>query len=527
VTGATGGSTTPGSPAGDDLRSVVADLQQALLPAALPVLPEAVIAARYLVAGQDQAAGGDWFDAIALSDGRVAVVVGDVVGHGVAATAAMGQLRAVLNELLLAERGLDVVLERIDAFAARTPALRAATLALAVLDPAEGGLEYATCGHPPPLVVTGSRSTRYLRPAPGGPLGTGRTPAIARDRLARSELLLLYSDGLVERPDSSLARRLTELAAVASKATASALPPAGASGSTAERLCQLTVERLTEAGRADDVTTLAVERLARRLPEVHLTLPAAVDSLTVIRQAIRDWMAEACPADDDQDGVHMAVVEVVTNAIEHAYADGEPGLIEFDLALRPDGQLECAVSDYGTWRAPDPAAVDRGNGLMVAGHMIDQMTISHPADADGAADGAPSTVVRLVRRLSRPATVTRDSAPDAGPRPAWPRFAVQAMLTAGTAVARVRGPVDIATADEFLRRLLAACRGGTVPLVLDLTTVSCLASAGVSALFRLSDQVGRHKSRLDIVAGRGSHVADVLRIAGLSFAESPSACASA
>ena len=527
MTGATGGRTTSGFRAGDGVTSVVAELQRALLPAGLPVLPEVVIAARYLAADRDRAAGGDWFDAITMPDGGVAVVVGDIVGHGVAATAAMGQLRAVLNELLVAEGRLDVVLERIDAFAARTPALRAATLALAVLDPADGGLQYTTCGHPPPLVVTGSRSTRFLRPAPGGPLGTGGPPAIATDRLARGELLLLYSDGLVERPGRPLADGLTELAAVASEATAGPPLPAGTPRGTAERLCQLTVERLTRAGYADDVTTLALERLARRLPEVHLTLPAAVGSLTVIRRAIGEWMAEACPADDDQDSVHMAVVEVVTNAIEHAYADREPGLIEFDLALRTDGQLECVVSDYGSWHAPDPAAPDRGNGLMVAEHMTDRMTISHPAESAGAADGAPTTVVRLLHRLSRPASLASEAVPDADPSPAWPRFGVQAMLTAGTAVARVRGPVDIATADEFLRRLLAACRGGTVPLVLDLTTVSYLASAGVSALFRLSDQIGRHKNRLDIVARRGSHVGDVLRIVGLSFSEPPTARAGA
>ena len=127
-------------PAGDSVRDrgIVAVLQEALLPAALPVLPRARIAARYLVAGQEQAAGGDWFDAIPLADGSVALVVGDVVGHGVAAAAAMGQLRAVLTELLAAEANLGTVLERADAFAARTPALRAATLALAVLDPAGG-----------------------------------------------------------------------------------------------------------------------------------------------------------------------------------------------------------------------------------------------------------------------------------------------------------------------------------------------------------------------------------------------------
>ena len=88
----------PGN-AHDDMlgrRAIVAELQEALLPTALPVLPRARIAARYLVAGQEQAAGGDWFDAIPLNGGAVALVVGDVIGHGLSASAAMGQLRAVL-----------------------------------------------------------------------------------------------------------------------------------------------------------------------------------------------------------------------------------------------------------------------------------------------------------------------------------------------------------------------------------------------------------------------------------------------
>src|SRR4249919_2602692 len=87
-------------------REIVAELQQALLPTSLPVLPRARIAARYLAAGHEQSAGGDWFDAIPLAGGSVALVVGDVVGHGVAASAAMGQLRAVLAELLAAEGDL-------------------------------------------------------------------------------------------------------------------------------------------------------------------------------------------------------------------------------------------------------------------------------------------------------------------------------------------------------------------------------------------------------------------------------------
>jgi serine phosphatase RsbU (regulator of sigma subunit) len=115
---------------------MVLALQEALLPPALPVLPRARIAARYLAAGQEQAAGGDWFDAVPLTGGTVALVVGDVVGHGIAASAAMGQLRSVLDELLAAEPDLGTVLTRAEVFAAERAALRAATMARCATPPA-------------------------------------------------------------------------------------------------------------------------------------------------------------------------------------------------------------------------------------------------------------------------------------------------------------------------------------------------------------------------------------------------------
>lgn len=114
------------------VRDVVAELQEALLPSALPVLPQVTVAARYLVAEHDLAAGGDWFDAVPLPDGRLALVVGDIVGHGVAASAAMGQLRAVLNELLTETGDLEQAMSRADRMASRSPVMRAATICAAV-----------------------------------------------------------------------------------------------------------------------------------------------------------------------------------------------------------------------------------------------------------------------------------------------------------------------------------------------------------------------------------------------------------
>ena len=342
-------------------REVVAELQEALLPAALPVLPRVRIAARYLVAGQEQSAGGDWFDAIPLADGSVALIVGDVVGHGVAASAAMGQLRAVLTELLAAEADLGRVLERADAFAARTPALRAATLALAVLDPASGKLRYTTWGHPPPLVIGTDGAARYLEGTGTGPLGTGSPPVLAISVLAPGELVLLYSDGLVERPDRTLDEGMAELAAAAAVAAAEQAP-AFAADPAAERVCRRSVELLTRTGRADDVTALAAQRLVHPVPALRLELPSERPSLTTTRDAFAGWLSLLDVAADDADALHLALVEVFTNAIEHAYPRGQPGIIELEARLGDDGNVECRVTDHGSWRQPDPADADRGHG---------------------------------------------------------------------------------------------------------------------------------------------------------------------
>ena len=366
-------------------RGIVAELQEALLPTALPVLPRARIAARYLVAGQDHAAGGDWFDAIPLNDGGVALVVGDVVGQGVAASAAMGQLRAVLAELLAAEDDLGHVLRRTDAFAARMPSLRAATLALVVLDLAAGTLRYTTCGHPPPLVVSPDGKARYLE-VTAGPLGTGSPPTLATSALIPGELVLLYSDGLIERPDRTIAEGMAELAAAAADAAANRSlahlsAEHGADPAAAERVCQLTVELLTRTGLGDDVTALAAQWLAAPVPPLHLALPSERPSLTTARDAFACWLNRLDAAADDWEALHLAMVEVFTNAIEHAYPPDLPGTVEVDARLESDGSVACLITDHGTWRPPDPSDADRGHGLMVAGQVVDKLLVSHPGAA--------------------------------------------------------------------------------------------------------------------------------------------------
>jgi anti-sigma regulatory factor (Ser/Thr protein kinase)/anti-anti-sigma regulatory factor len=509
-------------------QEMVAQWQEALLPTALPVLPRARIAARYLVSGPDEPAGGDWFDAIPCADGRIALAVGDVVGHGVAASAAIGQLRTVLAELLAAEADLAYLLERIDAFAARTPALRAATLALAVLDPADGTLRYTTCGHPPPLVVGTDGAARFLDGTGTGPLGTGSVPVLASGMLAPGELVLLYSDGLIERPDRTIPEGMADLAAVAGDAVAgrtvalNAVPP-GVDASAAERVCQLTVELLTRTGYADDVTALAAQRIADPVPALRLELPSERASLTVARDAFAEWLGRLDVTAEDREALHLAMVEIVTNAIEHAYPDGEAGFVGLEAALGDDGSVECRITDQGTWQRPDPAKADRGHGLMVAGQVVDAMLVSHPPQPASEperekAGGTRGTVVALRHRLRRPAILAAGHR-NAGVM-AYPSelpFSVDTSIQAdGTARALVSGPVDISTADQLTRRLLAACRGGTVPLVAVLTGVTQLASAGVRALYLVRDRLAAHELDLTLITEPGSSAQLVLDLVHLS-----------
>jgi anti-anti-sigma factor len=506
-------------------RDVVIALQEALLPKGLPVLPGARIAARYLAAGQDQAAGGDWFDAIPLRDGRVALVVGDVVGHGVAASAAMGQLRAVLRHVLTVEPDPAVALGQLDGFAASDPALRAATSCVAVLSPTDGALRYATCGHPPPLVVAPDGTTRFLPATGSGPLGTGSVPVLGSAALAAGEVVLLYSDGLVERPGHTLPEQMAALAAVAGDAAANRMLPAAAAATLADRVCQLSVELLTRTGYADDVTALAAQRLTAPVRALTAELPAEPASVITMRRALDDWLDEIGVATADRQVLELAVTEAVTNAAEHAYPPGRAGTVRLEATLGADGYLETRVSDRGRWRVPDLRIPDRGQGLMLATQLAEQLRVTHPPQEATAPAGSKGTIVTLRHSLHRPAMLASGSSAVVTASPARVPFTAE-LVAAGpagpagpagepSATVRVAGPVDVTTAERFSARLLSACRAGVLPLTVNLTGVTILASAGVRVLYDVRDQLAAHGNTLTLVTVPYSAAAAVLDVVRL------------
>jgi serine phosphatase RsbU (regulator of sigma subunit) len=179
-------------------------------------LPGVDIAGCYRPADQEHDIGGDWYDVFALPGGRVAIVVGDIVGHDLPAAAAMGRLHSALRVIAGGRQaGPRQVLEALDEACPSIPGAAFATLAYGEYDPRTCVLRYACAGHPPPLLVT-DRRARYLQGGRSTPLAvTDRPRAEAELAVPPGSMLLWYSDGLVERRDSDLDAGMGLLSAVA------------------------------------------------------------------------------------------------------------------------------------------------------------------------------------------------------------------------------------------------------------------------------------------------------------------------
>jgi PAS domain S-box-containing protein len=245
-------------------------LQQRLLPQQLPVVDRLSFAAHYESAGEHNQAGGDWYDVISLSETKVGIVVGDVVGHGAPAAAIMGHLRSALSAYLLEGHQPAQALRLLSRAAARVDGALASTAVCLVLDTATGQLCWSAAGHPPPLLLdpnNASQPAQFLTGARGGVLGAGAGGGFtvahtdAWLRLPPGASVLLYTDGLVERRDQDLNEGLRRLArAVAANRHA---PP--------EELLRAALAGALSGGRPEDDVALVVARL-EPVPEPVMVL---------------------------------------------------------------------------------------------------------------------------------------------------------------------------------------------------------------------------------------------------------------
>jgi serine phosphatase RsbU (regulator of sigma subunit) len=230
-------------------RAVADQLQQSLLPDRLPSVPGLRLAARSQPGDPSHQVGGDWYDVLTLPSGKVGLVVGDVVGHDVAAAAAMGQIRAALRSVAAFESSPGAVLDRVNEIAEMYDVTELTTCLYAVVDPGTRVVIWASAGHLNPLLVLDAGASQLLDGDPGPPLGVSGT-AVYTDRSCRvppGGSLLLYTDGLVERSSRPIDDGLALLESVRGPHR------------DPEQLCEQVLTLLAgEPATYDDVTLLAL-----------------------------------------------------------------------------------------------------------------------------------------------------------------------------------------------------------------------------------------------------------------------------
>ncbi|UMB68538.1 SpoIIE family protein phosphatase [Mycobacterium paraterrae] len=480
-------------------------VQRALLSPSLPVLPGADIAAEYLVATEDTGAGGDWFDAVVGDSGSVFLVVGDVVGHGVDAAAVMAQLRTAIRVHLLAGSGIAESLTAVDEFSRHVPGSKAATVCIARLDPSTGSFEYCTAGHPPPLLIAGGRP-RFLQPSGAGPLGSGIGFRTAAETIAVGDAILIYSDGIIERPGRPLAASTAEFADIAARILGGSAFPIEAPTRPVERLCSQTLElMLRTTGYNDDVTLLAVQRRTPP-PALELSVDATVHAARDVREPLRAWLAEIGADDVDVLVIVQILCEFVENSYEHGYRSSTVDRIEVQARLDERGEVHASVTDHGQWKAPSSDPGMRGRGLMLANALA---TASRVAGTDR------GTVASITHRLSRPARIVTDPnvLPAAAPSAA-PEFFTE--VVEGRLV--VHGDVDNATAPILATHIARQSRSGTHSLTVELSAVTHLGSTGLRILAEAQERSRQHGTDLGLIAPPGCPAHHVLALVGLPLA---------
>jgi PAS domain S-box-containing protein len=349
----------------DEQRETAVALQHAMLgPASLPD----GFAVRYRPASRPLEVGGDWYDVVVLDDGRVGLIVGDCVGHGLAAATVMGQLRSACRALLLERPSPAAALSGLDRFAARLRGARCTTAFCGVLTVATGELVFSSAGHPPPIIVHADGTTVLLEGGRSLPLALRADWARPEDRVtipARATLLL-YTDGLVERRGRSIDHGIERAGDLLQDACGLALD---------EAADQLMSRLEPEGGYPDDVAML----LYRQPAPLDVKFAADVNQLAPSRAALRSWLVQAEVGPEQIQDILIAAGEAVANAIEHGYRDHTQGVVSVRVTAFAD-RLHVTVTDTGTWKSPETVAnISRGRGIVLMRGLMDEVNIESRA----------------------------------------------------------------------------------------------------------------------------------------------------
>ncbi|MFE0515016.1 SpoIIE family protein phosphatase [Streptomyces sp. NPDC058964] len=356
-------------------RETALALQRSLLPRSLPRTAAVEAASRYLPAAR-AGVGGDWFDVIPLSGMRVAMVVGDVVGHGVQASATMGRLRTAVRTLADIDLAPDELLTHLDDLVIRlsdesgdsSPGEVGATCLYAVYDPVSRRCTMARAGHLPPVLVPPGGPPRQLDLPAGPPLGLGGLPfESAEIELAEGSVLSLYTDGLIEALDRDVdtGRRLLHEAL-------------SAYVDSLDETCDRILRVLLPTGGAHDDVALLLAR-TKGLPASRVStwdIPADPALVAPIRKQVVEQL-DTWGLSQAAFTTELVVSELVTNAIRY-------GSHPIRLRLIHDAStLICEVSDT-SHTAPHLRRAktwdEGGRGLLLVAQLTQRWGSRHTAE---------------------------------------------------------------------------------------------------------------------------------------------------
>ncbi len=347
-------------------RGIAETLQQSVLPEDLPTVRGIKLAARYLPGTVGVDVGGDWYDAIQLEDGRIGLVVGDVVGKGVEAAALMGQLRNALRAFAFEHDDPYEVVSRLGRLVDSMMEPPFATLAYLVVDPRGRGVRYVVAGHPPPLIRAPDGSTTFLEGGRALPIGIDASLSFeAGDvQLEEGSTIVLYTDGLVERRGRTLDEGLERLATSATESD----------GDPVELVDALIAALIGEDERPDDIAVLALRFATAVVDDLRLVVPMTQDGLVEMRHALRAWLPEGNIEADAAAEIVLAVWEACANAVEHAQRPSQPtfGLL---VTLDDAGWIRVEVQDSGQWK-PGGSSADRGLGLTLMRSLMETVELN-------------------------------------------------------------------------------------------------------------------------------------------------------
>ncbi|HEV8020079.1 MAG TPA: SpoIIE family protein phosphatase [Candidatus Lustribacter sp.] len=342
----------------------VADtLQRALLPEKLPAHDFVRFDAAYIPATEEAIVGGDWYDAFTLPDGRIALSIGDVAGHGLPAAIVMGEVRQAFRAAALNPTSPSVVLERANTIVNLRQNPIMVTAIFGIIDPATATITYAAAGHPAPVMALPCMLVERL-PSGGIPLGIADS-IDATDwsfTIPPGAYLALYTDGLIEHSKDVLEGE--EQLVEAMRAEISDLCDAPA--------LSLMRRVFGERKNSDDAAALFVATSDEPKPDFRFDFSAIPMAVPIVRRTLMRFVTRIGLDEDRAYALITAVGEAMANAVEHAYPE-RPGIVRLRVA-NTGSALHATIEDDGRWKQAQKRD-ERGRGLPLMRALMDGVEI--------------------------------------------------------------------------------------------------------------------------------------------------------